>query len=611
MAIITKRIFALNTSGQSTLSFSWANYDGSQTIYLTDSTKLNEITITLINNTEGQVTFLGGEPFSMEEEGAASVVYLQFAGQYIPADDVAAMNWEGDSGGVQWSAKCYFDSTDGQYLAIAPQSELSIGVGDSVAFTLTNVITSDVSNPVPGGMVVFTYINVNGLSASYGSVPLQVPLLNPPNNANQNLDPLVGFAETDLVLIGTEPNTLTLYITNSQSSAITLSNPPTAPIFSVSFVFGTGTGALTTVDNSNFSVNMSGGNVNKWKVIPNTLGGNPYWQFEPLTTNILGIGAESTAEITIDNIITQLEPGVSSVIVSWTGIPGYNDGELAVDIVKVNPIIIKSFTASPSSISNPTGPTAVTLDFEVLNSTFIAITNTPFAQQTNSTDFSDTATASITGTTIFTLIASNIYTSQQIAQSVTVTVAPDLYSLLPLGTVVMWAGGTSNVPAGWMLCVGQTVQTPPPAGWAPGPGVSPPPSGSWILPDLRDRFVLGAGGTVAPAPDSQGGPDQHTHNINITPQSFPTSSDGTHNHSMTFSTTGCMSSGDTSHYTLYYGMNNGSDIGCNNSTNSQNTSSDGNHSHTVSVGFSNVVSENQNGGINPPWYSLAFIIKVF
>ncbi|PST83932.1 hypothetical protein C7T94_04095 [Pedobacter yulinensis] len=605
----TKRIFALNESGQSTLSFSWQNYDGAQAIYLTDSASLNNITITLTNNTEGTVGFPGGPIYSMEGSGSAGVIFLQFLDQYIPAADVAVMSWDGPTDGVTWSAATFKDS-NGQYLAIAPESDVYISSGSSVTFTLTNVMTPDVSSPVTGGKVAFTYEEVTGLQQSYGAIQLPVPLLNPPNNANQNLDPLVGFAETDLVFIGTEPNSLTLYITNTQSTSITLNNPPTAPVFSVSFAFGTGTGAITTVDNSNFSVNMAGGNANNWKVIPNTLGGNPYWQFEPLTTNVLGTGVNSTAEISIGNIITQLEPGVSSVIVAWTGIPGYNDGELAVDMIKVNPIIISSLTASPAVISNPTGPTPVAIDFEVLNSTFIAITNTGFAQQTNSADYTGNAVANITGTTTFTLIASNIYTSQQVAQSVTATVTPDLYSLLPLGTVVMWAGGINNVPAGWMLCMGQTVQTPAPAGWAAGPGVTAPASG-WILPDLRDRFVVGAGGTVAPATDSQGGPDQHTHNITVNPQSFQTTTDGTHNHSMTFNTTGCMSSGDTSHYTLYYGMNNGKDLGCNNGTNSQNTSSDGSHNHSVTVGFSNVVSATQNGGINPPWYSLAFIIKIF
>ncbi|WP_221269011.1 tail fiber protein [Mucilaginibacter sp. X5P1] len=589
-------MFALDISDQTTLSFGWANYDASQTIYITSSASLNQITITMTNNTNEQVIFPPGDVYSMLHTGLAGVLYLQFLGQYIPADDVSVMSWAATPSETQWTAAVYSDPEDGTYLAIAPQSQVTIGIGNSITFSLTNVITPDVSSPVQGGTVVFTYAGVSGIT-NYIAVQLQVPLLNPPDTTSQALAPLVGFAETDLVFIGPEANNLTLYITNSQTTAITLNSQPTAPVFSVSFVFGTGSGALTTVDLSNFSVNMANSNLNNWKVIPNTLGGNPYWQFEPLTTTILGLGVASTAEISIGNIITELVPGVTSVIVAWTGIPGYNDGEVAVDIVKVSPIVVTGFSATPSTISFPTGPQQVTLNFGVLNATFVTVTNTDYAKQTNSSNFNDQTTASITSSTTFTLIASNIYTSQQIASSVTTSVTPDLYSLLPFGTVVMWAGDITSVPAGWALCNGQTVQTPN--------------DGSYIVPNLTDQFVIGAGGTVAPTTNLQGGPDQHTHNITISDQTFQTSTDGTHNHSMTFNTTLAMSSGDTSHYTLYYGNNNGKSEGGGDSNNTQDTSSDGSHTHTVSVGFSNVVSATQNGGINPAWYSLAYIIKIF
>lgn len=46
--------------------------------------------------------------------------------------------------------------------------------------------------------------------------------------------------------------------------------------------------------------------------------------------------------------------------------------------------------------------------------------------------------------------------------------------LVPRGTVVMWAGGLSNIPAGWALCDGRVVD-----------GLQ--------TPDLRDRFIVGAG----------------------------------------------------------------------------------------------------------------------
>jgi microcystin-dependent protein len=53
-----------------------------------------------------------------------------------------------------------------------------------------------------------------------------------------------------------------------------------------------------------------------------------------------------------------------------------------------------------------------------------------------------------------------------------------LAAILPIGSIMIWSGTSSNVPAGWHICDGGTY-------------------GGIISPDLRDRFVLGAGGSHA------------------------------------------------------------------------------------------------------------------
>lgn len=60
-----------------------------------------------------------------------------------------------------------------------------------------------------------------------------------------------------------------------------------------------------------------------------------------------------------------------------------------------------------------------------------------------------------------------------------------LKHVVPKGTIVMWSGSVASIPTGWALCNGQNV------------------SGYGVVPDLRGRFVLGAGGAYNPA--DQGG----------------------------------------------------------------------------------------------------------
>lgn len=57
-------------------------------------------------------------------------------------------------------------------------------------------------------------------------------------------------------------------------------------------------------------------------------------------------------------------------------------------------------------------------------------------------------------------------------------------SLVPTGGIILWSGAAAAVPTGYALCNGST--------YSRSDG-----SGSIVAPDLRDRFVLGAGGSYA------------------------------------------------------------------------------------------------------------------
>ncbi len=59
---------------------------------------------------------------------------------------------------------------------------------------------------------------------------------------------------------------------------------------------------------------------------------------------------------------------------------------------------------------------------------------------------------------------------------------------LPVGTICLWAGAIVNIPAGFILC-----------------------DGNGGTPDLRNRFVVGAGDTYAP--DDSGGDANHNHDF--------------------------------------------------------------------------------------------------
>lgn len=200
---------------------------------------------------------------------------------------------------------------------------------------------------------------------------------------------------------------------------------------------------------------------------------------------------------------------------------------------------------------------------------------------------------------------------------------------IPSGVILLWSGSIASIPSGWALC-----------------------NGSNGTPDLRNRFVVGAGSTYSVG--NTGGADSvtltsaqipsHTHTVTTTGS---TSSSGAHTH--TFSgTTGNMSANaththnisDPGHtHTLTYpiinaqGATAGNEAGANTSSATTNSSktgitinstsvehthtysgttvSNGAHTHTLTL---TSTAANTGGGTShenrPPYYALAYIMRL-
>jgi len=83
----------------------------------------------------------------------------------------------------------------------------------------------------------------------------------------------------------------------------------------------------------------------------------------------------------------------------------------------------------------------------------------------------DSNSPTFTGTPLAPTASAGTNTTQ-IATTAFVTTA--LTSVMPSGGIIIWSGSSASIPSGWVLC-----------------------NGSNSTPDLRDRFVVGAGSTYA------------------------------------------------------------------------------------------------------------------
>ena len=155
--------------------------------------------------------------------------------------------------------------------------------------------------------------------------------------------------------------------------------------------------------------------------------------------------------------------------------------------------------------------------------------------------------------------------------------APDPF---PSGGIIMWSGSIGSIPTGWLLC-----------------------DGTGGTPDLRSRFVIGAGSSYAVA--ATGGNTGHQHNsmsgvsigVTVNPHTLSQSQMPAHTHQVPYApgNNGSSSGAATN------------DDGSNSTLTSTSAGGSGSHSHSASASWLGGGTSNVNH--LPPYYALAYIMK--
>lgn len=166
---------------------------------------------------------------------------------------------------------------------------------------------------------------------------------------------------------------------------------------------------------------------------------------------------------------------------------------------------------------------------------------------------------------------------------------PPVWSTMTLfskGMIMMWSGLANTIPSGWHLC-----------------------DGTEGTPDLRDRFVIGAGVTHEVG-DTGGSKDAvavaHTH-------TGSTNSSGSHSHKILANVgvtdTGGFGANDQVARTSVGGLGNQDYTLCKTTTGATvgNSSTEGAHTHSVTVNSAGISGVDQN---LPPYMALCYIMKL-
>jgi len=131
---------------------------------------------------------------------------------------------------------------------------------------------------------------------------------------------------------------------------------------------------------------------------------------------------------------------------------------------------------------------------------------------------------------------------------------------IPVGGIIMWSGATNNIPSGWALCNGQTVN-------------------NRTTPNLQDRFIVGAGNSYAVT--ATGG----STNVTLSVPNLPA-----HSHTYIDSYFHCVNTDWKS----------GGD----------NSPGDGTGANASQTGTTDPTGSGTPFDIRPPYYALAYIMRV-
>jgi microcystin-dependent protein len=180
--------------------------------------------------------------------------------------------------------------------------------------------------------------------------------------------------------------------------------------------------------------------------------------------------------------------------------------------------------------------------------------------------------------------------------SLATSVAIPNTSVFPVGLITMWSGSIGSIPAGWALC-----------------------NGSNGTPDLRDRFIVGAGSTYAVG--ATGG---------ATTDAITTSTNGAHDHGAATGNTTLTTDQIPSHtHSLYASSRSGNDIDpLTQASSAIAGNADASNSYTANNGSGTALMQGAGGGqahnhsissagdhthtatvdTVPPYYALAYIM---
>jgi hypothetical protein len=283
----------------------------------------------------------------------------------------------------------------------------------------------------------------------------------------------------------------TYYVKNNNNSVYTAENTSTNAYFTSLYL-----GDLNINTERNvFTVNQS--TISRLETVVTRNTGTGY-----IKTADLALVPHRTQVLVPSVVINVNEDAIFSGFVSGQ-LPGIQEGA-TFNLANTNTTYIVTTVTSTSLLVKNSNLTGTELGYlAAAENSIIEFTNPRFDRQdivlTVATSYANTFTGTYTnyignvyadknrlevtydnygGGSDNTFVATTVENHRDVTNTATNLVSSEwVHTLLPFGSIIMWWGSKNNVPSGWAICRGQTVNT----------GTSL----EITLPDLRNKFIVG------------------------------------------------------------------------------------------------------------------------
>ncbi|MDG0029090.1 hypothetical protein MMB68_05875 [Priestia sp. Y58] len=194
--------------------------------------------------------------------------------------------------------------------------------------------------------LVIKYYYVDGITQGNTGITYTFPIFleHDPRQEDEDLKLALSVDCTDVLLINLEEGkdqegegSLTFYFRPGSIPRRIRALATTSFVVSFSYDYEMpGGGALMTPQHTEYITLRRGKNARDWTIIPNTSMQAPSWLLKPPKGSpIIGAGPDAIVEFVFEHIFTTFSPGIASVNVTYSDVPGYKKGNFSLSVEKV------------------------------------------------------------------------------------------------------------------------------------------------------------------------------------------------------------------------------------------------------------------------------------